>query len=216
MDDANPVGTPMECGSKLSKHENGEIVNPTLYKSLVGSLRYLTSTRPDILYFIGVVSRYMEALTTTHFKATKRFLRYIKGTINFGLHYYSSNNYEIVGYSDSDWSEDLDDKKSTTDFVLFMEDTIFTWMSKKQSIVTLLTCEADCKKLNKKVPVEEAPKEVVPRKQQQYVPKENISQSRNGSLEETLDMLRWILARKDRICSKLTFTGWSHKGSEVQ
>jgi hypothetical protein len=143
MDDANPVGTPMECGSKLSKHENGEIVDPTLYKSLVGSLRYLTSTRPDILYAVGVVSRYMEAPTTTHFKAAKRILRYIKGTTNFGLHYYSSNNYEIIGYSDSDWSGDLDDRKGTTGFVFFMGDTAFTWMSKKQPIVTLSTCEAE-------------------------------------------------------------------------
>ncbi|XP_058726895.1 secreted RxLR effector protein 161-like [Vicia villosa] len=142
MDDANPVGTPMECGSKLSKHENGETVDPTLYKSLVGSLRYLTCTRPDILYAVGVVSRYMEAPTTTHFKAAKRILRYIKGTTNFGLHYCSSNNYEIVGYSDSDWSGDLDDRKSTTGFVFFMGDTAFTWMSKKQPIVTLSTCEA--------------------------------------------------------------------------
>ncbi|XP_050909786.1 uncharacterized mitochondrial protein AtMg00810-like [Lathyrus oleraceus] len=92
MDDKNPDGTPMECGSKLSKHENGEIVDPNLYKSLVGSLRYLTSTRPYILYDVGVVSRYTKAPTTTHFKATKQILRYIKDTINFGLHYYSSNN----------------------------------------------------------------------------------------------------------------------------
>lgn len=143
MDDANPVGTPMECGSKLSKHEKGENVDPTLYKSLIGSLRYLTCTRPDILYAVGVVSRYMEAPTTTHFKAAKRILRYIKGTTNFGLHYYSSDNYNIVGYSDSDWSGDLDDRKSTTGFVFFMGDTAFTWMSKKQPIVTLSTCEAE-------------------------------------------------------------------------
>ncbi|XP_050908831.1 uncharacterized mitochondrial protein AtMg00810-like [Lathyrus oleraceus] len=74
MDDVNPVGTLMECGSKLSKHENKEIVDPTLYKSLVGSLRYLTSTRSDILYDVGVVSRYMEAPTTTHFKVVKGIL----------------------------------------------------------------------------------------------------------------------------------------------
>ena len=126
MNDVNPVGTPMECGSTLSKHENRENVDPTLYKSLTGSLRYLTSTRLDILYVVGVVSRYMEAPTINHFKAAKRLLRYIKGTINFGLHYYSSNNYEIVGYSDSDWSGDLDDRKSTIGYVFFMGDTSFT------------------------------------------------------------------------------------------
>lgn len=83
----------------------------------------------------------MEAPTTTHFKAAKRILPYIKGTTNFGFHYYSSNNYEIIGYSDSDWSGDFDDRKSTIDFVFFMGDTAFTWMSKKQTIVTLSTCE---------------------------------------------------------------------------
>ncbi|XP_058776093.1 secreted RxLR effector protein 161-like [Vicia villosa] len=143
MDDANLVGTPMECGSKLSKHENGEIMDPTLYKSLVGSLCYLTCTRLAILYVVGVLSRYMEAPTITHFKEAKRILCYIKGTKNFGLQYYSSNNYEIVGYSDSDWSGELDDGKSTNGFVFFMGDTAFTWMSKKQPIVTLSTCEAE-------------------------------------------------------------------------
>ncbi|KAK2446248.1 putative mitochondrial protein [Trifolium repens] len=78
MDDANPVSTPMECGIKLSKHDEGERVDPSLFKSLVGSLRYLTCTRSDILYAVGVVSRYMEHPTTTHLKAAKRILRYIK------------------------------------------------------------------------------------------------------------------------------------------
>ncbi|KAG7553295.1 hypothetical protein ISN45_Aa06g038290 [Arabidopsis thaliana x Arabidopsis arenosa] len=143
MDDSNPVTTPMECGIKLSKKEEGEGVDPTTFKSLVGSLRYLTCTRPDILYAVGVVSRYMEHPTTTHFKAAKRILRYIKGTINYGLHYSTSNDYKLVGYSDSDWGGDVDDRKSTSGFVFYIGDTAFTWMSKKQPIVTLSTCEAE-------------------------------------------------------------------------
>ena len=143
MDDSNPVGTPMECGIKLSKHEEGERVDPTLFKSLVGSLRYLTCTRPDILYAVGVVSCFMENLITTHLKAAKRILRYLRGIINFGLHYSISDDYKLVGYSDSDWSGDIDDRKSTSGFVFYMGDTAFTWMSKKQPIVTLSTCEAE-------------------------------------------------------------------------
>ena len=88
MDDSNPVGTLMECRIKLSKHEEGNNVDPTLYKSLVGSLCYLTCTRLDILYVVGVVNWYMENPTTTHLKTTKRILRYLKGTIEFGLYYY--------------------------------------------------------------------------------------------------------------------------------
>ena len=85
MNDCKPISTPVECGVKLSKHDESESVDPTFFKSLVGSLHYLTCTRPDILYAIGLVSRYMENPTTTHFKTAKRILRYIKGTINFGI-----------------------------------------------------------------------------------------------------------------------------------
>ncbi|KAL5857265.1 hypothetical protein ACOSQ3_004723 [Xanthoceras sorbifolium] len=105
MDNCKPINTPTECGIKLSKHGEGESIDPTFFKSLVGSLRYLTCTRPDILYAVGLVSRYMENPTTTHFKAAKRILRYIKGTIDFGLFYSISNYYKLVGYSDSDWVE---------------------------------------------------------------------------------------------------------------
>ena len=142
MDDSNPVGMQMEHGIKLSKHEEGNKVDPTLYKSLMGSLHYLTCTRPDILYAIGVVSRYMENPTTTHLKVAKRILHYLKGTTDFGLYYSIPNDYKLVGYSDSDWSGEMDDRKSTTGFAFYIGDTAFTWVSKKQSTITLSTCEA--------------------------------------------------------------------------
>ncbi|KAG6492797.1 hypothetical protein ZIOFF_047764 [Zingiber officinale] len=82
MDNSKSINTPAECGVKLSKHDEEEKVDPTFFKSLVGSLRYLTCTRPDILYAVGLVSRYMEDPTTTHLKIAKRILRYIKGLIN--------------------------------------------------------------------------------------------------------------------------------------
>ncbi|KAM1819691.1 hypothetical protein ACFX1X_001299 [Malus domestica] len=78
MEDCKPISTPVECGVKLTKHDEGESVDPTFFKSLVGSLRYLTCTRPNILYVVGLVSRYMENPTTTHLKTTKRILRYLK------------------------------------------------------------------------------------------------------------------------------------------
>ncbi|KAG6523782.1 hypothetical protein ZIOFF_013669 [Zingiber officinale] len=143
MDNSKSINTLVECGVKLSKHDEEEKVDPTFFKSLVGSLRYLMCTRPDILYAVGLVSRYMEDPTTTHLKIAKRILRYIKGTIDFGLFYSTSNHFKLEGYSDSDWGGDIDDRKSTTGFVFFMGDTAFTWMSKKQPIVTLSTCEAE-------------------------------------------------------------------------
>ncbi|KAK2983111.1 hypothetical protein RJ640_013642 [Escallonia rubra] len=143
MDDANHVSTPVECGVKLSKKDVGEKVDPTFFKSLVGSLRYLTCTRPDILFGVGLISRYMEAPTVTHMKAAKRILRYLKGTIEFGLFYSPSNNFKLLAYCDSDFAGDLDDRKSTTGFVFYMGNMAFTWSSKKQPIVTLSTCEAE-------------------------------------------------------------------------
>jgi hypothetical protein len=119
-------------------------VDPTIFRSLVGSLRYLTCTRrPYILYGVRLVSRYMELPTITHFKVAKRILRYIKGTIDFGLLYPSSNEFKFVGYSDSDWGGDVDDIKSTTGFVFYLGSLAFTWSSKKQPIVTLSTFEAE-------------------------------------------------------------------------
>ncbi|XP_038895793.1 secreted RxLR effector protein 161-like [Benincasa hispida] len=143
MNDANLVGTPMECGVKITKQDGGEKVNSTYFKSLVGSLRYLTCTRSDILYSVGIISQFIEEPTATHCKMTKRILHYVKVTIGYGLSYISSSNFDIVGYCDSDWNSDLDDRKSTTGFVFFIDETAFTWMSKKQPIVTLSTWEAE-------------------------------------------------------------------------
>ena len=78
MFDCNPVNTLMESGTILSKIDDGEKVDSTLFKSLVGSLRYLTCTRPHILFAVGVVSPFMEAPTSTHLNVAKRILRYLK------------------------------------------------------------------------------------------------------------------------------------------
>jgi len=143
MSGCNPVNTPVECNIKLFRNDGGEMVNPTLFRSLVGSLRYLTCTRPDICYGVGLVSRYLEAPTVTHLKTAKRILRYIKGTLDFGLLYLPSNDFRLKGYCDSDWAGDVDDRRSTSGFVFYMGDAAFTWSSKKQPIVTLSTCEAE-------------------------------------------------------------------------
>ncbi|KAE8671027.1 hypothetical protein F3Y22_tig00112000pilonHSYRG00251 [Hibiscus syriacus] len=143
MENCNPVSTPMEPGAKLSKFDGGERVDASRYRSLVGSLRYLTCTRPDLSLSVGIVSRFMEEPVYSHWKALKRILRYIQGTVSLGLFYSKAEDYKLVGYSDSDWCGDIDDRKSTSGYVFFMGDTAFTWLSKKQPIVTLSTCEAE-------------------------------------------------------------------------
>ncbi|XP_061357487.1 uncharacterized mitochondrial protein AtMg00810-like [Gastrolobium bilobum] len=143
MSDCNPVSTPMEPDVKLSRYDGGEKVDPSVYRSLVGSLRYLTCTRPDLCLSVGIINRFMEEPSYTHWKAAKRILRYVQGTISQGLHYSKSNKYKLTGYSDSDWCGDVDDRKSTTGYVFFMGNTTFTWVSKKEPIVTLSTREAE-------------------------------------------------------------------------
>ncbi|XP_047318270.1 secreted RxLR effector protein 161-like [Impatiens glandulifera] len=88
-----------------------------------------------------MVSRFMEELNYTHLKAIKRILRYIRGTSSLGLLYSQTKEYKLIGYSNSDWCGDIDDRKSTSGYVFYMGDTTFTWLLKKQPIMTLSTCE---------------------------------------------------------------------------
>ncbi|KAA0034928.1 retrovirus-related pol polyprotein from transposon tnt 1-94 [Cucumis melo var. makuwa] len=104
-----PVTTSIETGTKLFKHEEGDDVDPSYFKSLVGSLRYLTCTRLDILFSVGLVSQFMESPTTTHLKVAKRILRYLKGTLGSELFYFSSKEFKLEGYCESDWAGDTND-----------------------------------------------------------------------------------------------------------
>ena len=87
MEYNNSTKTPIPLGTKLSKKNEGPTMDPTLYKCLVGSLLYLIATRPDIMYATNLVSRFMESPKGSHWKMEKRILRYVAGTINFGLWY---------------------------------------------------------------------------------------------------------------------------------
>ncbi|KAK2969837.1 hypothetical protein RJ640_000654 [Escallonia rubra] len=143
MKDCNPVAIPAETGVELRVDSNRKSVDPTLYKSMVGSLRYLTFTRPDITYAVGLVSRYMERPKQDHFNVAKRILRYVRGTVDHGLFYSHSQNSRLIGYSYSNYGRDLDDRKSTSGYAFHIGSAIFSWSSKKQQIVALSTCEAE-------------------------------------------------------------------------
>lgn len=144
MSDCNPVKYPMEHKIQLHKDEDGDPVNPTQFKSMMGGLRYLVHTRPDIAYAVGVVSRFMERPTMLHLNATKRILRYVKGTLKFGLVYAEGRgNYLLSGFSDSDLAGDIDDRKSTGGVAFYLNDSLITWISQKQRCVALSSCEAE-------------------------------------------------------------------------
>ncbi|KAG6528167.1 hypothetical protein ZIOFF_010317 [Zingiber officinale] len=102
MENANPTSTPYVVGLKLSKHGEGKLVNPTMFRSLVGNLMYLIATRPDITYAVSLVSQFMEKPFSNHWETTKRILRYVKGTLDYGIFYQASVLVNLIGYTDSD------------------------------------------------------------------------------------------------------------------
>ncbi|XP_074341959.1 secreted RxLR effector protein 161-like [Apium graveolens] len=144
MSDCNPVKFPMEPKIQLHKDEKGKPVDPTEFKSMVGGLKYLVHTRLDTAYTVGVVSRFMERPTTLHQQAVKRILRYVQGTINYGLVYTKGHgDYILSGFSDSDLAGDMVDRKSTGGMDFYLDESLITWGSQKQRCVALSSCEAE-------------------------------------------------------------------------
>lgn len=137
------AATPMAIGTKLSKKDQGSSVDPNLYKKLVGCLMYLTTSRPDIMFSISLVSRFMESPMSTHWQAGKRILRYIAGTTNFGILYTSVSDFKLTGYSNSDFASSADDRKSPSGYVFSFGSGSVAWASKKQPIVTLSSAEVE-------------------------------------------------------------------------
>ena len=86
------------------------------FRSLIGCLMYLLATRPDILIVVSILSRFMHCASETHLKDAKRVVRFIKGTINFGIKIKKSKEFKLFGFSNSDWAESIDDMKSTSGY----------------------------------------------------------------------------------------------------
>ncbi|XP_059306525.1 secreted RxLR effector protein 161-like [Lycium ferocissimum] len=104
---------------------------------------YLTATRPDILQAVSVLSRFLNCASEIHMKAAKRVIRYVKGTLDYGVKFSKSQNFKLQGYSDSDWAGSVDDMKSTSGYCFSLGSGCFSWCSKKQDIVAQSTAEAE-------------------------------------------------------------------------
>ncbi|RVW92788.1 Retrovirus-related Pol polyprotein from transposon TNT 1-94 [Vitis vinifera] len=139
----NPVSTPTQFGLKLNKDHGGKKVDSIIYKQIVGSLMYLTATRPDIMHSVSLISRYMENPTELHFLAAKKICRYLQGTKDFGLFYKKGKRSDLIGFTDSDYAGDQDNRRSTSGYVFMLGTGAVSWSSKKQPIVTLSTTEAE-------------------------------------------------------------------------
>ena len=143
MQDCKPVLTPMEQNLKLSKFEGGEKVDSTTYRQLIGSLIYLTNTRPDLSYAVSILSRFMQEPRDSHWNAAKRVLRYIQGTKDFGLIYTKTKNIVLGGYSDADFAGTIDDQASTSGYLMNMGSATVSWSCKKQATVATSSVEAE-------------------------------------------------------------------------
>ena len=115
----------------------------TLFRRIIGCLRYLTLTRPDLIYSVSYLSRFMSKPYSNHMIAAKRILRYVKGTIDYGLIYKSDKECELMGFCDSDYACDVDDLKSTSGLIFFYGSKPIAWNCSKQKVIALSSCEAE-------------------------------------------------------------------------
>jgi hypothetical protein len=132
MTDCKSSLTPFLSGVKLEDGRETPLVDNTLYRQLVGSLLYLTHSRPDLSYAVGAVSRFMQEPHELHWKDAKCILRYVQGTITFGIHYATDSTLYLIGFTDSDWAGDNTDCKSTSGYSLSLGSGPICWSSKKQ------------------------------------------------------------------------------------
>ncbi|BBG92627.1 BURP domain-containing protein [Prunus dulcis] len=120
LNECKPVSTPLVTSEKLSKDDGSGLASEEQYRRIVGSLLYLTATRPDIMFAASLLARFMHCPTSKHLGTAKRVLRYVKGTLDYGLEYVKGKEAVLIGYCDSDWSGSVDDSKSTSDMLFLL------------------------------------------------------------------------------------------------
>ncbi|GKE59577.1 uncharacterized mitochondrial protein-like protein [Tanacetum coccineum] len=135
--------TPMETKKPLVKDKGAADVNVHLYRSMIGSLMYLTASRPDIQFDVCACSRFQITPKTLDLNAVKRIFRYLKGKPNLGLWYPRESSFELEAFSDSDYAGANLDTKSTTGHCQFLSKRLISWQCKKQTIVATSTTEAE-------------------------------------------------------------------------
>ncbi|KAJ9542306.1 hypothetical protein OSB04_028812 [Centaurea solstitialis] len=138
-----PMKTPMAHPLSLDKDSKGKPVDVTLYRGMIGSLLYLTASRPDIMYSTCLCARYQAEPKESHLTAVKRIFRYLKGTPNLGLWYSKDSGFDLTAYSDSDFAGCKINRKSTTGGCHLLGGKLVSWTSKKQNSVSTSTAEAE-------------------------------------------------------------------------
>nr|GEX98800.1 retrovirus-related Pol polyprotein from transposon TNT 1-94 [Tanacetum cinerariifolium] len=142
LEDSKPIKTPMSSETKLTRDEDGESVDDTKYRGMIGSFLYLTASRPDIMVSVFLCAHFQEDPKSSHLEAVKRIIRYTKGTTHLGLWYPKGTSVETIVYADSDHAGDYGDRKSTSEVCTFMGCCLTSWLSKKQTALAIFTTEA--------------------------------------------------------------------------
>ena len=141
--DCSPAKTPMPTATKLELNTKEKRVDISRYRGMVGSLLYLTASRPDIMFATCLCARFQADPRESHLIAIKRIFRYLKGTPNLGIWYPRESGFELIGYSDADFAGCKIDRKSTTGTCQFLGNKLVSWFSKKQNSVSTSTAEAE-------------------------------------------------------------------------
>ncbi|KAK1617826.1 hypothetical protein QYE76_023343 [Lolium multiflorum] len=139
MSDCHPSPTPVDTSSKLSASDGDLLPDATDYRSIVGGLQYLTLTRPDLSYAVQQACLHMHAPRTSHLALVKRVLRYVRGTLEFGLQLHASSSTALVAYSDADWAGCPD----SSGYCVYFGDSLVSWSSKRQTTVSRSSAEAE-------------------------------------------------------------------------
>jgi hypothetical protein len=143
MTELKPMSTPMSSAASLGLNEDGDAVDQREYRSMIGSLLYLTATRPDIQFIVGLCARFQSSSRSSHRTAVQRVFRYLKHTLEFGIWYSASSSLDLVGFSDADFAGCGIDRKSTSGTCHFLGSSLVCWSSQKQSSVAQSTTETE-------------------------------------------------------------------------
>jgi hypothetical protein len=135
MLECKPMNTPMEAKLKLLINTLLELIDATLYRQIIGSLMYLTNTRPDIYFAVNTLNQFLVEPKCVHLLAAKHVMRCLKSTMDYGLRYDGDHDFTLSGYTDVDWAGSVADRKNTSGCCFSLGSAMISWKSRKQSSI---------------------------------------------------------------------------------